>query len=89
MVKEFKMYAADDPARIHQTPGFDRAEKAGERMIEFRLYNDDQDLDFIGQMTFGLYDSADILDPLDSGEADYGSTTLKVLNPDTKKWQVI
>ena len=57
--------------------------------IQFRLYDDDNELYFTGYMTYNLYDSPDIFLPLDATMNSYGCTRLDCLNPKTKKWETI
>jgi hypothetical protein len=57
--------------------------------VPFRLYDDDGILYFSGMMTFKLYDSHHIFDPLDYAEGNWGCTELQVENPKNKIWETI
>ncbi len=61
-------------------PGYD---------VEFRLYDDDDVLYFTGVMTMALYQSANVLDPLDYAEGQWGCTRQDCKNPSSKQWETI
>ena len=45
--------------------------------VKFKLFDDDGELYFTGYMTEALFDSSDILDPLDYAE-QWGCTEMKI-----------
>jgi hypothetical protein len=57
--------------------------------VPFRLFDDDGVLYFSGAMTEKLYDSHNILEPLDVLMPDYGCTELQCLNPKNQSWETI
>lgn len=73
-------HLGDKPMRTPSHPGQD---------VEFRLYDDDDVLYFTGVMTMALYRSADILDPLDYAEGQWGCTRQDCKNPLSGEWETI
>lgn len=57
--------------------------------IPFMLFDDDNNLYLDGVMTPELYDSPDIMEPLDYAMDAWGCTSIKVQNPKTGKFEII